>query len=376
MLAATAFNSASSALHRNAFEILSGRQPMTAARPTSRAPAVSASRASTRFDLLNGTARAARSKHADAPRQIAIEFWRDAAAGVTAAMTLATGRHAADAYAQRQLRTQPTAAGAAEGLNRPASDVRLAARLAPTAVPCAARDSRACGSPGAGAVEPSTLGARSLSRRGRLGTRQSRRSRRRRRRQPPKPAQIDRRHVQHRAELEPARIVSHERAGIRVEQCTRHLFARRAIFRSGEFARDVVERLPRLDRVLRPPPRSRRASKQPKHRSPAPAHRRDSPRRSTHATPSASNATRDDTRDEGTKDRRGRRVIEAPGTSNERKRKAKRSAAQKQKAPRKTRRFCVDYARRRRVVYFTCRAECAACGAAVRPRPTAADRRP
>jgi hypothetical protein len=32
--------------------------------------------------------------------------------------------------------------------------------------------------------------------------------------------------------------------------------------------------------------------------------------------------------------------------------------------------------RRERVVYFTCRAQCEACDAAVRPRPTAADRRP
>jgi hypothetical protein len=37
---------------------------------------------------------------------------------------------------------------------------------------------------------------------------------------------------------------------------------------------------------------------------------------------------------------------------------------------------CKCYTRLKRVVYFTCRAECEACDAAVRPRPTAAGRRP
>jgi hypothetical protein len=50
-----------------------------------------------------------------------------------------------------------------------------------------------------------------------------------------------------------------------------------------------------------------------------------------------------------------------------------------EKSAAKSRRFyccCKCYTRLKRVVYFTCRAECEASGAAVRRRPTAADRRP
>jgi len=64
-------------------------------------------------------------------------------------------------------------------------------------------------------------------------------------------AKIPGRHVQDRAELEPAGIVSHERARIRVEERPRHLFANRTVTRAGELAGNIVERLAWLDGVLR-----------------------------------------------------------------------------------------------------------------------------
>ena len=196
---------------------------------------------------------------------------------------------------------------------------------------CAGSNAR--GLAGRGSFVRRGSGSKSGRRRG-TGSHSS--SRRRRRHRSRSTAQIDRRNRQHRTELEPARIVSHERAGIRIEQCARHLFACRAVFRSGEFARDVPERLARLDGVLRSATDEAAAVAEAAEASLACA--RASPGfapKITHAAPSAASATRG-MRTEGAKTRWGRKVIEAPGTSIKKEGKSGRT---KQKAPRKTRRF-------------------------------------
>ncbi len=233
---------------------------------------------------------------------------------------------------------------------------------------CAGSNAR--GLAGRGSFVRRGSGSKSGRRRG-TGSHSS--SRRRRRHRSRSTAQIDRRNRQHRTELEPARIVSHERAGIRVEQCARHLFACRAVFRSGEFARDVPERLSRLDGVLRSASRRsrrcRRSSRSIARLRPRVAWIRpeDHARGTERGKRDARNAHRRGEKPDG--DERSLRL------QAHRSRKKGKAAAQNKKRRAKRDAFH-DSARRRRVVYFTCRAECAACGAAVRPRPTATGRRP
>jgi hypothetical protein len=61
---------------------------------------------------------------------------------------------------------------------------------------------------------------------------------------------IQRRNRQHRSQPQTARIVRHERIRIRVEQRLRGAGERRAVMRLRGSDRDVVERLPRMNRVL------------------------------------------------------------------------------------------------------------------------------